>query len=118
VKSQQRLRIHLANAGLGKSLICRPFRFEDVIIHAHGWSTNADTAMDDHDVFSAGLSRRLLLAERATPGLLAAPQRSVPDIGIHWPLALHFTDPLSDDLRGAVLQLRDTSGRVRGPNAL
>jgi hypothetical protein len=73
------------NAIIAEAINADPFGFEDVVIYSHGWSTNADNALDDYDIFSIGLSRRLLLAQRQHPDLLCAPPRPALEIGIHWP---------------------------------
>ena len=60
-----------------------PFGFEDVYIYSHGWSTNAETASIDYDVFSIGLTRRLLQVQKAGP--LPKPPKPSLELGIHWP---------------------------------
>lgn len=73
------------NGVIAQAIDVIPFGFQDVIIYSHGWSTNADSALDSYAVFSIGLSRRLLLAQDAEPGILALPPRPSLDVGIHWP---------------------------------
>jgi len=73
------------NAVIAEAINADPFGFEDVVIYSHGWSTNADNALDDYDMFSIGLSRRLLLEQRQSAGVFRTPPRPSLEIGIHWP---------------------------------
>jgi hypothetical protein len=58
-----------------------PFGFEDVFLYSHGWSTDADRALVDYDVFSIGLMRRILQEPQKPP----LPPRSTLEMGVHWP---------------------------------
>ncbi len=122
---------------ISQAVNVQPFGFEDVIVFSHGWSTNADSAMDDYAIFSIGLARTMLLAGTATPGILPSPPRSSLDIGIHWPSEItedssspltalqlftfykmeHRADAVGKNLVYSVLrialQARQTSGPVR-----
>lgn len=73
------------NGVIAQAVAVVPFGFEDVILYSHGWSTNADSALDDYAMFSVGLSRRLLLAQEADKDILRFAPRPSIDIGIHWP---------------------------------
>lgn len=73
------------NGVIREAIAVNPFGFEDVIIYSHGWSTDADSALDNYAMFSVGLSRRLLLSERDGEVAPGRPPRPSLDIGIHWP---------------------------------
>jgi len=59
-----------------------PFGFRDVFVYSHGWSTNADAAIDEYGRFSIAFAKMLL---QATAGLLTRPPRDTFGVGIHWP---------------------------------
>lgn len=62
-----------------------PFGFEDIYVYSHGWSTDADRALDLYNRFSIDLSKQILLATAAPPSPLVNPPRNSLGIGIHWP---------------------------------
>lgn len=69
------------NGVITASISASPFGFEDVFVYSHGWSTNADRALVDYDVFSIGLSRRILQEQQQPP----LPPRATLELGVHWP---------------------------------
>lgn len=85
------------NAVIGNAIAADPFGFDDVFVYSHGWSTDAERASVDYDVFSIGLMRRLLV-EQAASGELPSPPRSTLEMGVHWPSEITEdpTSPLSD----------------------
>lgn len=60
-----------------------PFAFQDVFLYSHGWSTDADRALDLYNQFSIELAKQILLT--AGSGTLVNPPRNSLGIGIHWP---------------------------------
>jgi len=62
-----------------------PFAFEDVFLYSHGWSTDADQAMDSYNRFSTDLARQLLILGRSVPPIFGDAPRNALGIGIHWP---------------------------------
>jgi hypothetical protein len=86
------------NAVVATAIAADPFGFEDVFVYSHGWSTNADQALINYDVFSIGMMRRLLQAQAEGP--LPRPPRPALEVGIHWPSEI-TEDPGSplDDLQ-------------------
>lgn len=72
------------NSVVADAIAADPFGFDDVYVYSHGWSTDAERASVDYDVFSIGLMRRLLI-EQQQSGPLPSPARSTLEMGIHWP---------------------------------
>jgi hypothetical protein len=62
-----------------------PFAFEDIYLYSHGWSTDADRALDLYNQFSIELSKQVLMTMAAPGSPLASPPRNSLGIGIHWP---------------------------------
>jgi hypothetical protein len=85
------------NGVIADAINVDPFGFDDVVIYSHGWSTDADSAMVEYDIFTVGLTRRLLLAP-ADGIVLSAPPKTALDIGIHWPSEISEdpNSPLND----------------------
>jgi hypothetical protein len=73
------------NSVVADAIAPDPFRFEDVYIYSHGWSTDADRALDLYNQFSIELSKQILLAAAAPGARFAAPPQNALGIGIHWP---------------------------------
>jgi hypothetical protein len=73
------------NDVISQAIAIDPFNLDDVIIYSHGWSNDADRALDEYNTFSVGLARQVLLAERSVPGVFSNPPRPSLGIGIHWP---------------------------------
>jgi hypothetical protein len=71
------------NSTVATAIAADPFGFEDVFVYSHGWSTDADQAIINYDVFSIGLMRRLLQTQAVAP--LPRPPKPALEIGIHWP---------------------------------
>jgi hypothetical protein len=67
-----------------EAMAVSPFGFRDVYIYSHGWSTNADSAIDLYGKFSVDLAR-LILINRDAPHLFLSPPQDDLGIGIHWP---------------------------------
>jgi len=59
-----------------------PFSFRDVFVYSHGWSTNADSAVDEYSRFSVSFAKMLL---QTADGVFARPPRDTFGVGIHWP---------------------------------
>src|ERR1700681_2666854 len=62
-----------------------PFGFEDVYVYSHGWSTDANRALDEYNKFSVELAKQLLLIGSVKPPIFAQPPRDSLGVGIHWP---------------------------------
>src|SRR5579859_7875694 len=73
------------NGVVTEAMAVSPFGFEDVYVYSHGWSTNADNAMDTYNKFSVELARAVLREAQATPSAFVNPPRGTLGIGIHWP---------------------------------
>lgn len=58
------------NDVIATAISSSPFGFEDVFVYSHGWSTDADRALVDYDVFSIGLMRRILQESQKPLALL------------------------------------------------
>lgn len=76
-----------------EAIATTPFGFKDVYLYSHGWSTDADRAAIDYDVFSVGLARRVLLEQEARGALAGAPRAAL-ELGVHWPSVI-TEDPTS-----------------------
>lgn len=85
------------NTVIANAIAAIPFGFDDVYVYSHGWSTDAERASVDYDVFSIGLMRRLLV-EQQQSGPLPSPAKSTLEMGIHWPSEITEdpNSPLSD----------------------
>lgn len=85
------------NSVVANAIAAIPFGFDDVYVYSHGWSTDAERASVDYDVFSIGLMRRLLI-EQQQSGPLPSPAKSTLEMGIHWPSEITEdpNSPLSD----------------------
>jgi hypothetical protein len=66
-----------------EAILENPFRFEDVFVYSHGWSTNTYGALDEYNRFSTDLAKRLLTLPAVPP--LSQPPRNSLGVGIHWP---------------------------------
>jgi hypothetical protein len=73
------------NDVVAEAMAVSPFGFRDVYIYSHGWSVNADNAVDTYNKFSVDLARLLLIGRVQTPHLFAYPPQDALGIGIHWP---------------------------------
>jgi hypothetical protein len=78
------------NDVIATAISSSPFGFEDVFVYSHGWSTDAERALVDYDVFSIGLMRRILQEPQKPP----FPPRSTLEMGVHWPSEI-TEDPTS-----------------------
>jgi hypothetical protein len=96
-----------------------PFGFRDVYVYSHGWSTNADSALDQYNKFSVDMARMVLLTRRADPGLFAAPPQDDLGIGIHWPSEI-TEDPSSplNDLQLVTFYTMEHRADAVGKNAV
>jgi hypothetical protein len=83
---------------IAQAIAVDPFGFDDVIIYSHGWSNDADRALDEYNTFSVGLSRRILIAQQAGAHVFSNPPRDSLGIGIHWPSEITEdpSSPLND----------------------
>lgn len=84
------------NTVIATAIAADPFGFEDVFLYSHGWSTDADQALINYDIFAIGLMRRLLQVQKTGP--LPSPPRPALEIGIHWPSEIteDQNSPLND----------------------
>jgi hypothetical protein len=73
------------NSVVQEAIAVAPFGFEDVYIYSHGWSTDANRALDEYNRFSVDLAKQLLLLSAANPASFAKPPRDSLGVGIHWP---------------------------------
>jgi hypothetical protein len=62
-----------------------PFGFEDVYVYSHGWSTDANRALDEYNRFSVDLAKQLLILGASRPDIFSKPPRDSLGVGIHWP---------------------------------
>ena len=62
-----------------------PFGFEDVYVYSHGWSTDANRALDEYNRFSVDLAKQLLILGSSQPPVFKRPPRDSLGVGIHWP---------------------------------
>jgi len=62
-----------------------PFGFKDVYVYSHGWSTDANRALDEYNRFSVDLAKQLLVLNAVQPPVFAQPPRDALGVGIHWP---------------------------------
>jgi hypothetical protein len=62
-----------------------PFGFEDVYVYSHGWSTDANRALDEYNRFSVDLAKQLLILGASRPDIFSKPPRGSLGVGIHWP---------------------------------
>lgn len=69
---------------IAQAMAVDPFGFEDIFLYSHGWSNNADRALDEYNTFSTGFAREVLIASEQ-PGTFRAPPREPLGVGIHWP---------------------------------
>ncbi len=81
------------NQVVTEAMAITPFGFPDVYIYSHGWSTNAVGALDEYNKFSVDFAR-LVLINRGSSHLFAAPPQDALGIGIHWPSQI-TEDPAS-----------------------
>jgi hypothetical protein len=70
---------------IAQAIAIDPFGFQDAFLYCHGWSNDADRALDEYNSFSTGLARELILAQRGQTNPFAAPPRDALAVGIHWP---------------------------------
>lgn len=68
-----------------EAIAVQPFGFDDVYIYSHGWSTDANRALDEYNRFSVDFARRLLLLAPSSPPVFTQPPRDALSVGIHWP---------------------------------
>jgi Alpha/beta hydrolase of unknown function (DUF900) len=82
------------NVVVADAIAPEPFGFQDVYIYSHGWSTDADRALDLYNQFSIELSRQVLFAKALSPCPMANPPQNSLGVGIHWPSEI-TEDPTS-----------------------
>jgi hypothetical protein len=82
---------------IAQAMAIDPFGFEDVFLYSHGWSNDADYALDEYNTFSTGFAREVLIASKEQPGIFPAPPREPLGVGIHWPSEIteDATSPLN-----------------------
>ena len=68
-----------------EAIAVQPFGFDDVYIYSHGWSTDANRALDEYNRFSVDFAKRLLQLGPSTPPVFSRPPRDSLSVGIHWP---------------------------------
>lgn len=83
---------------IAQAMAVDPFGFEDVFLYSHGWSNDADHALDEYNTFSTGFAREVLIAQGDQPDIFPAPPREPLGVGIHWPSEIteNPTSPLTD----------------------
>jgi hypothetical protein len=69
-----------------------PFDFGDVFVYSHGWSTNADSALDEYGRFSIDFAKLIM---QTPPASWSRAPRDTFGVGIHWPSEI-TEDPGSD----------------------
>lgn len=85
------------NSVVQEAIAVAPFGFEDVYIYSHGWSTDANRALDEYNRFSVDLAKQLLVLTASNPAIFAKPPRDSLGVGIHWPSEIteDATSPLN-----------------------
>jgi len=80
-----------------EAIAVQPFGFDDVYIYSHGWSTDANRALDEYNRFSVDFAKRLLLLAPSLPPVFTQPPRDSLSVGIHWPSEIteDATSPLN-----------------------
>lgn len=73
------------NGVIVEAMAVTPFGFGDVVIYSHGWSTDADAALDLYNKFSVELASLVLATTAANPPVFARAPRDTLGVGIHWP---------------------------------
>jgi len=73
------------NSVVQEAIATHPFGFQDVYIYSHGWSTDADRALDEYNRFSVDLAKQVLILGPSQPNLFRNPPRDHLGVGIHWP---------------------------------
>ena len=68
-----------------EAIAVQPFGFQDVYVYSHGWSTDANRALDEYNRFSVDLAKQLLILGSAQPAVFTRPPRGSLGVGIHWP---------------------------------
>lgn len=101
------------------AMAASPFGFEDVYVYSHGWSTDADRALDLYNQFSIELSKQILLTMAAPASPLVNPPRNSLGIGIHWPSEI-TEDPnsLLNDLQLFTFYTMEQRADAIGKNAV
>lgn len=80
-----------------EAIAVQPFGFDDVYVYSHGWSTDANRALDEYNRFSVDFTKRLLQLGPAVPPIFKQPPRDSLSVGIHWPSEIteDSTSPLN-----------------------
>ena len=80
-----------------EAIAVEPFGFQDVYVYSHGWSTDANRALDEYNRFSVDLAKRLLILGSSAPAVFSKPPRESLGVGIHWPSEIteDATSPLN-----------------------
>jgi len=73
------------NDVVAEAMAVSPFGFRDIYIYSHGWSTDADAALDTYNKFSVQLARTALVSAEVKPSQFNDPPGSTLGVGIHWP---------------------------------
>jgi len=68
-----------------EAIAIQPFGFQDVYVYSHGWSTDANRALDEYNRFSVDLAKTLLILGSSSPPVFSQPPRGSLGVGIHWP---------------------------------
>lgn len=89
------------NVVVQEAMAVVPFGFRDVYIYSHGWSTDADAALDTYNKFSIELARDVMNAGAPNPAILGDPPENTLGVGVHWPSEI--TEDPSSPLNNAQL---------------
>ncbi|HEY5095907.1 MAG TPA: alpha/beta hydrolase [Candidatus Eremiobacteraceae bacterium] len=73
------------NTVVQEAIAIHPFGFQDVFVYSHGWSNDANRALDEYNRFSVDLAKQLLILGAAQPPVFKQPPRASLSVGIHWP---------------------------------
>lgn len=73
------------NDVVAEAMAVSPFGFRDIYVYSHGWSTDADAALDTYNKFSVQLARTALVSAEVKPSQFGDPPGSTLGVGIHWP---------------------------------
>jgi len=73
------------NTVIAEAIAVAPFNFLDVYLYSHGWSTDATVALNEYNLFSVELSKRIRELAGLNPQPFLEPPQSSFGVGLHWP---------------------------------
>jgi hypothetical protein len=82
------------NTVINEAVSVSPFGYKDVYIYSHGWSTDALAALNEYNLFSVELAKRIRELDAVVPSVFPNPPQTSLGVGIHWPSEI-TEDPAS-----------------------